>query len=201
MKSSLSGLMGFMLLLLFSTEAWGADFQKGLEAYNKKDYKTALSEWEPLTEEGHAEAQFMLGMMYRNGRGVPQNSKTAAKWWILAAQQGHVKALYNLGQTYFLGISAPKNYKIALYWFTLAAQQGHATAQNILGGMYYEGRGVDKNLVYAYMWFDIAASQGNKKAVQGRDRAAKRMSPAQIEKAQNLTDECEKNKYKGCIDS
>ena len=190
-----------MLLLLFSTEAWSADFQKGLEAYNKKDYKTALSEWEPLTEEGHAEAQFMLGMMYRNGRGVPQNSKTAAKWWILAAQQGHVKALYNLGQTYFLGISAPKNYKIALYWFTLAAQQGHATAQNILGGMYYEGRGVDKNLVYAYMWFDIAASQGNKKAVQGRDRAAKKMSPAQIEKAQNLTDECEKNKYKGCIDS
>ena len=193
--------MGFMLLLLFSTEAWSADFQKGLEAYNKKDYKTALSEWEPIAEEGQAEAQFMLGMMYRNGRGVPQNSKTAAKWWILAAQQGHVKALYNLGQTYFLGISAPKNYKIALYWFTLAAQQGHATAQNILGGMYYEGRGVDKNLVYAHMWLKIAASKGNKKAAEGRERAAKEMTPAQIEKAQELAVECEKKKYKECIDS
>jgi len=30
--------------------SWSADFQKGLDTYNKKDYATALREWTPLAE-------------------------------------------------------------------------------------------------------------------------------------------------------
>ena len=67
--------MGFALLLLSSTEGWTADFQKGLDAYNKKDYATALKEWQPLAEnkgilsytyskEDIISAQYNLGYMY-----------------------------------------------------------------------------------------------------------------------------------------
>ena len=47
-----------------------ADFQKGLTAYDRGDYATALREWKPLAEQGNASAQFNLGVMYDKGRGV-----------------------------------------------------------------------------------------------------------------------------------
>jgi len=51
----------------------------------------------PLAEQGHAVAQFSLGVMYRKGQGVSQNYKTAAKWFRLAAEQGDAAAQFNLG--------------------------------------------------------------------------------------------------------
>ena len=88
---------------------WSADFQKGLTAYQSGDFATALREWTPLAEQGNASAQYNLGLMYRNGRGVPQDDKTAVKWYRLAAEQGHASAQYNLGQTYRKGDGVPKN--------------------------------------------------------------------------------------------
>ena len=69
-----------------------ADFQKGMDAAQTGDFATALREWKPLAEQGHANAQFNLGMMYTIVRGVPQDDKTAAKWYRLAAEQGHADA-------------------------------------------------------------------------------------------------------------
>ena len=51
--------------------------RKALAAYNKKDYETALREWRPLAEQGYANAQYNLGVMYDRGEGVPQDYKTA----------------------------------------------------------------------------------------------------------------------------
>ena len=64
------------------------DFQKGLTAYESGDYATALREFEPLAEQGVADAQYNLGFMYDNGQGVRRNHKTAVKWYRLAAEQG-----------------------------------------------------------------------------------------------------------------
>ena len=72
--------------------SWGADLQKGNDAYDRGDYATALREWRPLAEQGVALAQFNLGWMYDNGEGVPQNDKTAVKWYTLAADQGDADA-------------------------------------------------------------------------------------------------------------
>ena len=88
MKRLLPVLMGFALLLLFSTEGWSADFQKGLAAAQRGDFVTALREWKPLAEQGNARAQVNLGLMYQKGDGVPQNYKTAVKWYRLAGEQG-----------------------------------------------------------------------------------------------------------------
>jgi TPR repeat protein len=40
-----------------------ADFQDGLNAYDKQDYAAALKEWEPLAKQGNADAQNNLGTM------------------------------------------------------------------------------------------------------------------------------------------
>ena len=48
-----------------------ADFEKGLDTAKRGDYATALREWKPLAEQGDADAQYNLGLMYANGHGVP----------------------------------------------------------------------------------------------------------------------------------
>ena len=54
-------------------------------------------------EAGLTEAQYDLGNMYRNGRGVPQGNAEAVHWYRLAADQGYVPALTNLGNMYETG--------------------------------------------------------------------------------------------------
>ena len=63
-------------------------FDEGVAAYDRGDYATALKEYRPLAEQGHAAAQYNLGLMYANGKGVPQDYVQAHMWFNLAAAQG-----------------------------------------------------------------------------------------------------------------
>ena len=49
------------LLLLVSTPVYADDFQDGVDAYERKDYKTAFEKINPIAEQGGAKAQFNLG--------------------------------------------------------------------------------------------------------------------------------------------
>ena len=187
-----------LLTLLVGNPAFSADFQKGMDAFDKEDYATALREWKPLAEQGYALAQNNLGVMYEKGQGVSQNYKTAVKWYTLAAEQGYAFAQSNLGQIYDKGEGVSQNYKTAVKWYTLAAEQGDVDAQSNLGLMYANGRGVLQDYVYAHMWSNIAASSGNIAAFENRDIVAKKMTPSQIEEAQRLARECVAKNYKGC---
>ena len=112
--------------------SWSADFQKGQTAYQNGDFATALREWKPLAEQGYARAQYLLGLMYVTGRGVPLNHKTAVKWYRLSAEQGNVYSQFNLGFMYDNGQGVPMDYKTAVKWYRLAAAQGYAPAQKNL---------------------------------------------------------------------
>jgi len=65
------------------------DFEVGVEAWGRGDYDTALREFRPLAEQGHAQAQVNLGIMYSQGRGVPKDFVQAYRWYTLAADQGN----------------------------------------------------------------------------------------------------------------
>jgi uncharacterized protein len=138
-----------------------ADFQKGADAFNRRDYATALREWKSFAEQGDELAQFFMGAMYDEGLGVPQNYKTAVKWYRLAAEQGHADAQNNLGSMYRLGKGVPQDYGTSVKWYRLAAEQGYAVAQLSLGGMYRKGRGVSQDYKTAVKWYTLAAEQGN----------------------------------------
>jgi hypothetical protein len=45
-----------LLTLLVGNPAFSADWKKGVAAYQSGDYATALREWTPLAEQGHAGA-------------------------------------------------------------------------------------------------------------------------------------------------
>lgn len=101
--------------------ASSADFRKGLSAYERRDYATALREWEPLADAGDADAQAALGEMYRQGNGVRQNYKTAAWWFRLAAEQGNTGAQVKLGNMYSSGNGVALDHKYAYMWWSIAA--------------------------------------------------------------------------------
>jgi TPR repeat protein len=175
-------------IICLTVPAW-ADFQAGMDATIRGDYATALREWRPLAEQGDALAQYNLGMLYRKGRGVPQDDVQARQWYAKAAAQGQAKAQFNLGTLYFNGEGVPKDYQQALRWFRLAADQGEAVAQTKIAIMYDEGQGVSQDIVQAYKWYSLAATNGDKPAAELRDALAKQMTPAQIAEAQKLAQE------------
>jgi TPR repeat protein len=47
-------------------------------------------------EQGDAEAQFALGLMYDNGEAVSQDKAEAVRWYRMAAEQGNAKAQASL---------------------------------------------------------------------------------------------------------
>ena len=83
-------------------------------------------------------------------------------------------------------------------WYRLSAEQGDAEAQNNIGFMYNRGLGVLQDYLRAHMWFNLAASNGAEKATENRDIVAKKMTPADISKAQDLARKCLASDYKGC---
>ncbi len=81
-----------LVVVLVAAPAWAADFEAGWQAYKRGDYATALKEFRALAEQGDADAQFNLGVMYAEGRGVPKDYVQAYMWLSLAAAQGHEPA-------------------------------------------------------------------------------------------------------------
>ena len=117
----LSILVGLFFTLL--APAW-ADYQVAGDAYNRGDYNTALKEWRPLAEQGDADAQFNLGVMYDMGLGVPQDYQEAVRWYRRAAEQGNAGAQNNLGFMYGNAQGVPKDYVLAHMWLNLVAAKG-----------------------------------------------------------------------------
>ena len=83
----LAALLGLLFALLLTDAALAQNFQKGLDAADRGDFAVALKEWQPLAEQGDAVAQHNLGVLYRNGQGVPQDYAEALKWYRQAAEQ------------------------------------------------------------------------------------------------------------------
>ena len=105
----------------------------------KTNYVEAFDWYAKAAEQGNSNAQFSLGVMYENGRGVKENYTRAIEWYEKAAEQGNVKAQYTLGSIYLWGFKIEPDYEKAFKWLKKAAEQGDIFSQYELGDMYYKG--------------------------------------------------------------
>lgn len=100
-----------------------------------------------LAETGDTNAQNWLGIMYQEGKVVPQNDAEAVKWYRKAAEQGYAHAQRNLGWMYRNGKGVPRDDAEAVKWYRKAAEQGHAEAMNLFLKMAEQGNAdAQKNL-------------------------------------------------------
>ncbi len=181
------------LLLLISVgcsdhkKEQGDAFKEGAAAFTKGDYGVALEKFKFLADQGNAAAQYNLGVMYRQGKGVPADTQKAIELWTKAADQGNnATAQFSLGLLYRQGKGVPADDKQAVSYWSKAAEQGHNTAQMYLGIMYAQGSGIAQDYVQAYKWFSIAANKGNLGATQNLATVTLHMNPDQIEQGKTL---------------
>jgi TPR repeat protein len=161
-------------------------------------YGQNFEETKLLAEQGDASAQVILGFMYANGGGVPENDTEAVKWYRLAADQGLENAQHNLGLMYYHGDGVPENYTEAVRWYRLAADQGYASAQSNLGLMYYRGDGVPQNNIRAYVWWSVSAAQGLERAKDNRDIVTNQLTPDELARGQDIATRCFESDYQDC---
>ena len=180
-------------IVCLAAPAW-ADFKAGENAYHRGDYATALREWQPLAKQGHAAAQYNLGLLYANGQGVPKDDAQARQWYEKAAVQGHAAAQVNLGSLFDYGRGVPQDFKMAVRWYRRSADQGNDLAQRRLGLLYERGDGVPQDYVQAYMWYMLGAANGGKSGAVLRDSLAIRMNSDQLTEAQKLAREWKPSK-------
>ena len=172
------GRMGtFVFLLLISTALLPVDFSQA----------DKITELQAQAEQGVAEAQHDLGLLYQQGRGVPQDHRKAVTWFRKAANQGYAQARFNLAVMYEHGRGVPQDYQEAAKWYHEAADQGDAKAQFNLGSLYYEGKGVVQDYVQAHKWLSLAEGHftgtDQVQAAKTRDMVEAQMAPARIAEA------------------
>ena len=107
-----------------------------------------------------AAAEYALGLMALDGRGLGRNTKQAFQLVQRAAAKGHPDACNTLG--YFLqrGIGVAADNAQALNWYRRGAAAGSAGAQLNLGWFLEQGIALEKDPVAAADWYRKAAGQG-----------------------------------------
>ena len=111
MKQTVKWLTAALIALGLNQAVWAA---------NVPDFRETLQ----AAAQGDAAAQFNLGNMYKDGRGVRQDDAEAVRWYRQAAAQGYADAQANLGVMYYKGYGVRQDRALAQEWFDEACQNG-----------------------------------------------------------------------------
>jgi TPR repeat protein len=136
-------------------------FEDAEAAVNTGDYVTALRLLGTLADQDNTYAERLLGIMYIQGRGVPQDYALGMRWMRIAANKGLADAQNWVGILYQRSWGVERNEAEAVKWFRLAADQGLIAAQNNLADTYLLGLGVPQDFSEAFKWYRIAADQNS----------------------------------------
>jgi TPR repeat protein len=96
----------------------------------KQEEAEAVKGYGRAAEQGNADAQMRLGVMYVDGRGA-QDDAEAVKWYRKAAEHGRASAQAVLGVMYESGLGVPPDNVLAHMWLSLAAAQGDGDAAKL----------------------------------------------------------------------
>ena len=159
------------------------------------NFKEYLAKHTPLAEQGDAESQMVLGIMYSEGMGVLENDRTGAKWFTLAAKQGNADAQWMLAVKFNKGEGVLENNSMARQYAEDAAVQGHGDAQHFLAIL----TGLDEEYIRSYMWFILAVyNNAMGDVTEDKESLEKVMERTDIAKAQEMASRCLESGYKDC---
>ena len=136
--------------------------------FDNGDFTQAYTPLKRLARNGSVEADYLLYVMYAEGKGVKADMVTALKYLRVAATQnyrrtpgkfGYADAQYALGIRYATGDGVKKNAKNALNNFIRAARQGHTNALNEIPAYYAGEKGLAADAADGYEWALIGVKQ------------------------------------------
>ena len=147
--------VAFALAALASPSSAGP-VEDGNAAFERGDYETALRLLRAPADEGNADAQLLLGIMYQDGEGVLKDAEQAAQWIRKAAEQDNATAEFALGVMYLRAMGVPKDEAAAVRWLEKAATRV-PPAQFTLAKFHEE----NGNYAEALKWYRLLAGQGD----------------------------------------
>lgn len=130
-----------------------------LEALTLNDLPKLLSE----AQSGDPTVEYLLALVYEEGRLLPKDLAAAQNWMLKSAEQGYVPAQEGMGEMYLINVrhDGPiPGRDEAERWLRLAAMQGNADAQERLGNGYERGWFGAADYAEALKWLREAAAQG-----------------------------------------
>lgn len=88
-------LVSYTLISTVLTACLNSQFllDRGKKSYIHDNYRQAYIRLLPLARGGNPEAQYALGYMYFNGKGVTEDKKVGIEWMQKSAMQGNKKAI------------------------------------------------------------------------------------------------------------
>jgi len=104
-------------------------------AVDHRGHALSTDELRRLAEQGDADAQWQLGILYHDGDTVPKDDAMAVQWFEKAAEQGYVRAQSTLGAYYWAGRGVPPDLSKAYFWSQLALAQGDKDSKSRLEGL------------------------------------------------------------------
>ncbi|MCK5664603.1 MAG: sel1 repeat family protein, partial [Thiotrichaceae bacterium] len=176
-SSGLGGCLGFTIFIIVAmfflvignipkNTGQQKSLQEGRMFYEQGNYDEALKIFRSAADQGDAEAQFLLGNMYTDDRGINQDYKQAIQWYRKAAEQGLPHAQVSVGWYYMAGLgNLIVDYKKAAYWNELGAKNGNPEGFNNLGWLYEHGLGVKQDFSKAAELYQNAITKGVEKRV------------------------------------
>jgi len=159
-----------------------AQFDRGLKAYDAKQYPAAFQIWWQIKDEDLA-AMRNVALMLRKGLGVPKDPRKAEGILRTAAATGMSNAQVDLAEMYLNGETGPPRPRRALPLLKRAADGGHPLGQYLLGQMYEDGNGVPKDINRAAELYISSARGGLQEAKErlaslDQERTGKHSSPS-----------------------
>ncbi len=135
-----------------------AAFQRGL-------YLTAFREaTKRVDEKNDPKSMTLLGELYADGLGVPNDDKKAADWYKLAAARGDREAIFALAMFRLTGRAGAIDRNEGAKLLAEAAKLGHVIAAYDLALLYLEGQLLPQDFTRAAELMKVAADAGNPQA-------------------------------------
>ena len=126
-----------------------------------EDRDEAAKQLEMLADGGDRYAQYLTGILYRDGGLLIPDTEKAQHYLELAAQQNHAAAQYALGKMLLSDDPELQNPTQGFYWLERAVQSGSDYAAYRLGKEYLSGKNAPKEPERAAEYVRMAAEWGN----------------------------------------
>lgn len=138
-----------------------AIYQYGRALDASGDFAGALKQYERADAMGSLIASIGLGILHRDGDGMPKDFNKARAAFERAANGGLATGYFFLGHFHDKGFDGKPDYAKAMEFYELAGKAGDSDGWNNIGLMHELGTGVPKSDQEALRYYGMAADGGN----------------------------------------
>ena len=155
----------------------GIDISRASELYRSKDYAGFMKYCLSFDKIEDGDTLDSMGICYRDGKGVKENTDKAISCFEAAASNGYFDSAFRLGLIY----DNARDFEKAICWYRISAEHGDTSAMYNLARLYRKEKSV-KDINKAIGWYEKAAEKGHRKSMYDLGYTYKsEVEPADIE--------------------